>query len=109
MRCFTDRPDRSARRAPERAGAVEPSGSGGAGDEHRDHTSRRRTTERPAALRSANGGPRYLPGTLPTTPPDAFKMEGSISRLEAPAPQDMTPTYPPPTPAKQPFTRRGVA
>jgi hypothetical protein len=46
--------------------------------------------------RHADGGRRYLPGQMPTTDIDAFRIEGSVTSFDAPPPDERAPDYPPP-------------
>jgi hypothetical protein len=46
--------------------------------------------------RYANGGRRYLPGQMPETEADAFKVEGSVTSFETRPASDKAPDYPPP-------------
>ena len=49
------------------------------------------------AWRYVDGGKRYLPGTMPATPPGAFVEEGSVIEFTAETlpPEDAVPSYPP--------------
>ena len=53
-------------------------------------------TDKPGMWRFANNGKRYLPGTMPKTDTDAFKMENSATVLDKPPPEDTPPDYPSP-------------
>jgi hypothetical protein len=46
--------------------------------------------------RYANGGKRYLPGQMPDTEADAFKVDGSVLQFDTRPPSDKSPDYPPP-------------
>ena len=47
-------------------------------------------------MRYANGGKRYLPGEMPATESDAFKVKGSVALLLKIPEDEAPPDYPPP-------------
>jgi hypothetical protein len=54
------------------------------------------STEKTGKYRYANGGRRYLPGQMPSTDPDAFKVEGSVLEFQTRPDVDRAPAYPAP-------------
>jgi len=53
-------------------------------------------TDKKGMWRYANNGKRYLPGQMPKTATDAFKMENTITILDKPPADDTAPNYPSP-------------
>lgn len=53
-------------------------------------------TDKKGMWRYANNGKRYLPGTMPKTDVDAFKMENTVTIIENPPADEAPPDYPSP-------------